>query len=175
MLGHLPIALRQFAADFPRTQPFAHCAATIRRRFKSRSAICRLRCSNLPPISLALGHLLIALRPFAADLTRARPFAHCAAAIRRRFPSCLAICRYASQFFIALSQLPVSRRNFLSHSANCRYCTSIPALHGHSPLLPSVDALVLRTLNCVLLEAISFLSQRHSHFYCVEAIHATVR
>jgi hypothetical protein len=46
-----------------------------------------LRCGHSPPISLALGHLPIALRPFAADFSRARPFAYCATAIRRRIPS----------------------------------------------------------------------------------------
>jgi hypothetical protein len=86
-LGHLPIALRPFAADFSRARPFAYCAAAILRQFFSRSAICLLRCGHSPPISLALGHLPIALRPFAADFSRARPFAYCATAIRRRIPS----------------------------------------------------------------------------------------
>jgi len=117
----LPIALRPFAADFPCAQPFAYCAAAIRRRFPLRSAIylpialrpfaadfpraqpfeyCAaairrrfpLRCGHSPPISLALGLLPIALRPFAADFPRARPFAYCAAAIRRRFPLRSAFC-----------------------------------------------------------------------------------
>jgi hypothetical protein len=91
-LGHLPIALRPFAADFPCARPFAYCAAAIRRRFHLRSAICLLRYGHSPPISLALGHLPIALRPFAADFPCARPFAYCAAAIRRRFLSRSAFC-----------------------------------------------------------------------------------
>jgi len=90
-LGLLPIALRQFAANFPRARPFAYCAAAIRRRFPSRSAFC-LRCGHSPPISLTLGLLPIALRPFAADFPHARPFAYCAAAIHRRFHSRSAIC-----------------------------------------------------------------------------------
>jgi hypothetical protein len=55
-LGHLPIALRPFAADFPCARPFAYCAAAIRRRFLSRSAFCLLRHGHSPPNSIALRH-----------------------------------------------------------------------------------------------------------------------
>jgi hypothetical protein len=77
---YLRAAIRRPAMPFicarpSRARPFACCAAAIRRRFLSRSAICLLRCGHSLPISLALGHLPIALRPFAADFPCARPCA----------------------------------------------------------------------------------------------------
>jgi len=128
-LGHLPIALQPFAAKFPRDRPFAYCAAAICRRFSSRSAICLLRCRNSPPISLALGHLPIALRPFAANFPCARPYAYCAAAIRCRFPSrsaiCLLRCGNSPPISLALGDLPIALRQFAADFPRARpfaYC-----------------------------------------------------
>ena len=104
--------------------------AAIRRRFPLRSAICLLRCGHSPPISLALGHLPIALRPFAADFSRARPFACCAAAIRRRFLSrsaiCLLRCGHSPPISLALGHLNICARPFAAQP--CRLFA-----RGHSP------------------------------------------